>query len=105
MCWFEFNSWPETVITAPWKSAQISSALRYEAEVIWVQDDDSPISVFGQLRPFRGNGIHPIGDVFGCFDGDRASFQLKQPNFASIRPRCWEFPSEVAIRSAIRDGL
>jgi hypothetical protein len=24
----------ETVITAPWKSAQISSALRYEAEVI-----------------------------------------------------------------------
>ena len=24
---------------------------------------------------------------------------------ASIRPRCREFPSEVAMRSAIRDGL
>jgi len=34
------------------------------------------MTAFGQKRPVRGNGIHPIGDVFGCFDGDRASFQL-----------------------------
>jgi hypothetical protein len=59
----------------------------------------------GHKRLFRGNGIHPIGDVSGCFDGDRASFQLKQPSFASILLRCWESPSEVAMRSAIRDGL
>ena len=67
-------------------------------EIIAQTRDPSP---FGHKRPFQANGVHPIGDVLGCFDGDQVSFQLRQPNLASIRPRCRKLPSEVTTLSAI----